>query len=48
MTYTPCQHKAVVSGYNRRLVFANVEFPEDDPPDEMGIGGYTYVIVKGC
>lgn len=44
--YVPCQHMAYVAGCLKPLVFANVEFYADDPPDVISLGGYTYEIAK--
>ena len=39
--YRECDHVANVMG--KLIVFANVEFPADSPPDEIVIRGIRYV-----
>ena len=39
--YRECDHVASVMG--KSVVFANIEYPADEPPDEIVIRGVRYV-----
>jgi len=39
--YRECDHTAPVDG--ERVVFASVEFPADEPPEEIVIAGVRFV-----
>lgn len=46
MIYVPCQHKACVAGHGKPLLFANVEFSDDDPPQRILLGSNVYELVE--